>query len=327
MHARRPITAGLLASAILVGGSVPALAQDDAEASASPEAVPTELLANQATTLLDLSGLAPLGPGFAVGVHDGKNPDEDDRPRASLLRLSDSPAGVTWEPIAFDWGDDLEEPNDLESASGVPGTSMVVMAESGDDGSDFQRLFLFDVDVDADGGPSATVSGVADWPTPVFNVEGMAVAQIGEDYVLLYAERAEGDPTTAIQMAPMTLDPFELGAPSSAAFTSPAVLGVGDRPVSAMEVSQGFIHIASAFDSGNDNGPFGASVWLIGAVIESDDGPVLDMLPEPSIVAFTDGYKTESLANLQAADGTTELHLGTDDENYGGTLRPLPTGT
>jgi hypothetical protein len=279
--------------------------------------------ATSATTLLDLSGLAPLGPGLALGVHDGKSPDEDDRPRASVLWLSDSPTGLQWAPVAFDFEGDL--PNDLESASAVPGTSLVVLAESGDDGSDFQRLFLVDIDVTTEGGPTGTVRGVADWPEPVFNVEGMAVTRVGDAYVLLYAERAEGDPTTRIQLAQMTLDPFGFGEPTGEPFTSPAVLSADDRPVSAMEVSEGgFIHVASAFDSGDDDGPFAASVWLAGAVVERDGEPSLEMIPEPSIVAFIDGYKTESLALLETADGEPALYFGTDDENLGGTLRLLP---
>ena len=52
-----------------------------------------------ATTLYDVSGLAPLGPGQAVAVHDAKHPREDDRPRASLLTLPDDPAGVQWQPL------------------------------------------------------------------------------------------------------------------------------------------------------------------------------------------------------------------------------------
>ena len=291
-------------------GALPAMAADE----------PT-----QATTLLDLSGLAPLGPGLALGVHDGKNPDDNDRPRASVLTLSGSPMGVTWQPVAFEWPAEMGEASDLESASSVPGTSMVLFAESGDDGTDFQRLFLAEIDVEAEGGPTGTIIGVTSWPEPVFNVEGIAVGQVGDQYLLLFAERAKGDPTTAIQSALLTLDPFSIGAPTGVEFTSPAVLTDDDRPVSAMEVgTDGIIHVASAYDSGDDNGPFSSSVWAIGLLIEGEDGPVVELMPDPAIVTFADGLKIESLASLTDADGDDVLYFGTDDEHLGGILRPLP---
>jgi len=117
----------------------------------------------QATILLDLSGLASLGPDQALAVHDGKNPDENDRPRASILTLTDSPTGVTWQPVAFEWPAEMGPASDLESASGIPGSSLVLLAESGDEASDFQRLFLAEIDANAEGGPSATITGSWRW--------------------------------------------------------------------------------------------------------------------------------------------------------------------
>jgi hypothetical protein len=312
-------TALTLAAVVAVSlvGTAPTLAADEpTQATDEP---------TRATALLDLSGLAPLGPGLPLGVHDGKSPDENDRPRASVLRLSDSPMGVTWQPVSFDWPAEMGEASDLESASSVPGTSMVLFAESGDDASDFQRLFLAEIDVDAEGGPAGTIVAMTTWPEPVFNVESIAVGQVGDDYVLLFAERAEGDPTTAIQSAPLTLDPFTIGEATGVDFTSPAVLTDDDRPVSAMDISStGFIHIASAYDSGDDNGPFSSSVWTIGLLVEGDDGPTVELMPDPAIVTFADGIKIESLATIIDADGAEALYFGTDDENYGGILRPLP---
>lgn len=36
-----------------------------------------------------------------------------------------------------------------------------------------------------------------------------------------------------------------------------------------------------------------------------------------------DGFKTESVA-VREIDGTVEIFIGTDDENLGNVLRPLP---
>ena len=96
--------------------------------------------------------------------------------------------------------------------------------------------------------PAATIVSVIDWPVPAFNVESVAVAKVGDDLLFLYAERASGQPTTAIQWAPLTLDPISLGAVTAVEFTSPTVKGPDDRPISAMEVgAEGPIYVASAY--------------------------------------------------------------------------------
>jgi hypothetical protein len=108
-------------------------------------------------------------------------------------------------------------------------------------------------------------------------------------------------------------------------FTSPAVTGPEDRPVSAIEVaSDGTIYVASAYDSGNDDGPFSSTIWVAGRVVD-DGGPRVVLEETPRLVATLDAFKTESLAIQVALDGTETLFAGTDDENYGGVLRPIPT--
>jgi hypothetical protein len=44
---------------------------------------------------------------------------------------------------------------------------------------------------------------------------------------------------------------------------------------------------------------------------------------DPRLLAIVDGFKPESIAS-SGVSGGIELFVGTDDENYGGTLRPLP---
>ncbi len=47
-----------------------------------------------ASTLFDLSGLAWLGDGQFLAVHDAKDPDELERPRVSLLTFPQGPEGL-----------------------------------------------------------------------------------------------------------------------------------------------------------------------------------------------------------------------------------------
>ena len=64
------------------------------------------------------------------------------------------------------------------------------------------------------------------------------------------------------------------------------------------------------------HGPFRSAVLKIGTM--GADGLVLD--ETPVVIAEVDGFKTESVV---AAGEPPQLFIGTDDENYGGVLRPL----
>ena len=104
-----------------------------------------------ASTLFDLSGLAWLGEGQFLAVHDAKDPDELERPRVSLLTFPQGPQGLMWKEAVIDWPTDLGPSSDLESASTIPGTQDVLFAESGDDAHEdpaFQRIFLASVEGD-----------------------------------------------------------------------------------------------------------------------------------------------------------------------------------
>jgi hypothetical protein len=123
----------------------------------------------------------------------------------------------------------------------------------------------------------------------------------------------------------LTLDPISLGAVTAVEFTSPTVKDPDDRPISAMEVgAEGPIYVASAYDPGDDEGPFSSSVWLAGWVQSGADGPTVVVAPEPKHIATLDGSKVESLAFAVGEDGSSHLFVGTDDEDFGGVLRPLP---
>jgi len=78
----------------------------------------TKRLAN---TLPDLSGLVWVAGDSFLAFHDAKNPDENARPRVSMLWLPQSLDGITWNPIALDWPSPQGLSSDLESASRIPG--------------------------------------------------------------------------------------------------------------------------------------------------------------------------------------------------------------
>jgi hypothetical protein len=97
------------------------------------------------------------------------------------------------------------------------------------------------------------------------------------------------------------------------------------RVIDDVEVDEaGVIYVVAAFDPEGtvedpDDGPFRGAAFEIGRVV----GGTVELHPEPTLLATVDGFKLESIASRDV-DGGIELFVGTDDENYGGTLRPLP---
>jgi hypothetical protein len=80
---------------------------------------------------------------------------------------------------------------------------------------------------------------------------------------------------------------------------------------------------ASAVDPGN-GGPFRSTVWRIGRLHADYHGqPLLSLESRPRRLAMVDRLKVEGLAVRRIA-GKTQIVIGSDDESYGGVIRPLP---
>ena len=124
--------------------------------------------------------------------------------------------------------------------------------------------------------------------------------------------------------ADLSLDPFEIGGSGvtrTVNFELPDDFrGLFNRPLVGMDVSaSGDLYIVTAYDPDDDGGPFSSAVLKIGAVI--GDEVVLDA--ESTVVGILDAFKTESVSTRGEGEDF-EAFAGTDDENYGGTLRLLP---
>ncbi|MFO1113739.1 MAG: hypothetical protein U1E38_00730 [Rhodospirillales bacterium] len=278
-----------------------------------------------ASALPDISGLAWVDGNEFLAIHDVKHPD--DRPSVSLISLPASSAGPARETMEIVWPAPLGSASDLESIARIPGTSLFLLAESGQAkraGTSFRRIFLTEYrDRRLD------VVDAVDWPVPVHNVEGAAVARSGDQLVFLFAERAEGEPQTLLRWASLSLQPMTFGPFQEVAFSVPDPAGPYARPVSAIEVDDaGRIIVASAIDTGNDSGPFRSVIWRIGR-IEDDggSGPRVVFDAQPTRLATLDGIKVEALALRPQPGGAAELFFGTDDEHHGGIIRHIPLGT
>lgn len=275
----------------------------------------------------DVSGMAWISDSVLLAVHDAKNPDELDWPRVSLLRLPRSSDGVAWQPVELAWPAPLGASSDLESVARIPGTSLALLAESGEEvvgDRQHRRLFLV---AWCEG--KLELRAVAPWPGPVVNVEGVAVARVGDGLVFIYAERAQGAPATALRWAPLTLDPLGFGAFREIALPAPAAVAPRARPVSALEVDgAGRLYVATATDPDDDNGPFRSAIWRVGRIAPAPDaapGAAIILEGAPERLATLDGLKVEAIAVRDLPDGGVEIVIGTDDENYGGLVRLLPS--
>ncbi len=276
----------------------------------------------RAGTLPDLSGLAWVEDDLFIGIHDAKrSPEKADWPRVSLLRLPRSELeGVTWQPLDLRFPGPGGPGSDLESAGRIPGGKSFLFAESGQEGEGDRRIFHA---VYENG--TLAIRDHAAWPAAVENVEAIAVCRAGRQLVFLYAERADGRPETRVRWAPLSLDPITFGEFQEAAYAGVDPVGGGARPIVAMDVdAEGLIYIVSAYDSGNDDGPFRSVVWRIGRVAADAEGNPRVDLNENKRLATLDGLKVESIAVIETPSGEKRIYVGTDDEHYGGILRPLP---
>ena len=145
------------------------------------------------TPLADLSGMVWVGGNRFIAVHDAKVEDEFFKPRVAALRLPRDSRGITYKDSRVSFR--RATPNDLESVAAIPGTNQVLLVESGDSKHDPSVQRIFKADVKQNG---VRVRSVTQWPFPITNVEGTAVARLGETHVFLYAERADNLPSTEL---------------------------------------------------------------------------------------------------------------------------------
>jgi hypothetical protein len=234
--------------------------------------------------------------------------------------------GVLWKPQALDFRG--QKSNDLESAARIPGTKDVLLVESGDNLGNpaFRRIFKARVD-----GNQVCIIDVIPWPVPIYNVEASAVAALGKQFVFLFAERAQNLPRTDLRWGVFDPETLSFGSFRSVKFSNPDPKAF-NRPLVAMDLdSSGLIYISSTFDAeaaglpDPDNGPFTSAVFCIGKLREDDNGdPKVTLFETPQLKGTLSGFKVESIAIRESDESGLQIFVGTDDENYGATLRLLP---
>ena len=269
--------------------------------------------------LPDLSGLAWLKEDSFLAVHDSKNLDSN-QPRVSLITLPQSAKGLSWQPLTIDWESVGGIAMDLESITPIPDTNLFILAESSNYQKHQGRLFLMKFE-NSDLKPIA----ITNWPQNIINIEAIATTKLNNQFYFFYAERGADQPSTNICWTTLSVEPFSIGDCHATRFSTadptPHIRQISDLAIDA----SGTIYIASAFDPNQDNGPFKSSVWKIGKVeLDQTNLPQINLVPENQAIAEIDGFKVESLALRPSQNQKPEIFIGTDDENYGGTIRLLP---
>jgi hypothetical protein len=270
--------------------------------------------------LPDLSGLAWIKEDSFLAVHDSKSLDPN-QPRISLINLPQSSKGIEWQTLKIDWETVGGISMDLESITNIPETNLFILAESSHYKKHRGRLFLMKFE-------NSTLKPIAvtNWPQNIINIEAIATTKINNQTYFFYAERGADQPSTNICWTTLSLEPFTIGkchpTQFSTADPTPHIRQISDIEIDA----SGNIYIASALDPNQDNGPFKSSVWKIGQVeLDQTNLPQITLAQNNNAIAEIDGFKVESLALRPSQNQEPEIFIGTDDENYGGVIRLLPS--
>jgi hypothetical protein len=266
-----------------------------------------------------ISGLTWADEHTLLAVHDAKNPSENNKPRISMITVPKTGEQFHIDYVNVEWPAPGGHSSDLEAVAAVPGTPLIIAAESGQDFGKRKRLFVFKYDHH-----KLHLVSHGDWPADVKNVEGVAITKLGGKLYFFYAERGDGKTTTQLRWAELSLDPLKLGSFSEATISRPEPSGANTRTVSEIAFDpDGRIYIAGTYDPG-DNGPFNSVVWRVGQVSCEGDQAKVTMTGEPELIGKFPGTKVEGIAIHALGGGKLEMFLGSDDEAKGGLLKRVP---
>lgn len=271
--------------------------------------------------LRDLSGLAWVEGDVFITVHDVKSAGY---PRVTLVQTPTAHGGIRVRHLDVDWSAAQGGiSHDLESVTRIPGTDRYLLAESGDNERGPQRLFLVSVSLEG-----LEILETVPWPVPVFNVEATAVAEIDGSLYFLYAERSQGREVTPLRWAPMSLNPLTFGSFREVNVGVPSDEGM-NRPIVDLAVdADGGIYAAASYDPDVDTGPYTSGIFRVGHLVvdpTGESGARVVLEEAPRWKALANGLKIEGLAIREGHGYPRTFFYGTDDEYYGGILRPVWT--
>ena len=279
----------------------------------------------------DISGAAQFGDNRIVIVSDTKA--HSAKPRLHLVVFSEKK--TRYIPIEVTgWEYPSERASDLEAICRVPNEpEYFYAAESGYYHGRHGRIFRLHIFEDEDGEVRGQTDGSfhafplpdanTDYSTPDhLQIEGMAAVAHPEkgDILLLGLRGSQDHPGTLIWGR--HYDGKYLIKDSCAVDLRDII--PGGRSISDLHLIENHgrydVFTVATVDFG-DRGPYESAVCLIGSF---DPGNLEFTACEPKVIHKIEGLKVEALEASPPLFPNSDFFIGTDDESFGGLIRPLP---
>ena len=284
-----------------------------------------------------ISGMAQIDGSRYLVVRDLK--DSEDGARMGILALNDDRPYDIADVTVTDWVHADGRPSDLEAACAIPGRNdEFLLLESGHWQGRFGRLFRVRLVLSGETYRAAVVhvfevpefdpKGPGD---PGDEMEGLACAAKNDGRIVaILGERGGSSVYPNGRVRWFTIDVEA----NSVTWTEPGRAGLAvdapgewqdrltNRDVSALHLrSDGSLWAVAAEDL-SDAGPFSSIVYRIGEVLPDDETPVRLHVPF-RVNGIVSGFKVEALASGPSSIPDADFAIGTEDEIFGGSWRPL----
>ncbi|WP_229529056.1 hypothetical protein [Planctobacterium marinum] len=282
---------------------------------------------------IGFSGMARINADSFLVVTDKKGYQQGDR-LGVLKTRTDAIPEFTAISIA-DWKHSDGQASDLESVCQIPGKSNeFLLAESGYWKGQFGRLFHIALTI-----PTAVVKTVYQLPMLTGsddkidgdNFEGIVCLEHNRKFYVVLGERggSEAYPNGVLRIGVLDYDRSLLSwdeyQDKAVTVVAPELWGNPQlrRTISDLHLdNQGTVWAVATEDAG-DEGPFRSIVYPAASVTDATHSEPLQRVNAPKIFWQIDGFKVEALAAPSVMVPGSVLSIGTEDESYGGTWRPL----
>lgn len=281
----------------------------------------------QADGLDEISGAEYFDSNSVVIVSDAKRASE--KPRLYMAVFTKNKTRYIPVPVSG-WETSGTRPDDLEAICDVPGEpGYYYAAESGFFQGQGGRIFRLHVFKDDDGEYRATSEGSflpfplaePEYSTPSrLQIEGMeALAHPKTGEILLLGLRGSAKHPGTLLWGQLRDGKFIIAGHCSIDLRT-VIQGRSISDLHLVENHGNYDVLSVATADPGDNGPFESAICLVG----SFDPVKLMFTPcEPKVIHHLDGLKIEAVGSTPEFIKNSHMFYGTDDEAFGGFIRPL----
>jgi len=277
------------------------------------------------------SGMAQINTESYLVVHDYKSYEEGTR--FAIVKLVNG-QNYSYQPLGLsNLPDGIAKPSDLESICSIPNTNNEFLAaESGYWEKTNGRIFHITIENN-----NANILKILNLPLIADNnkqqvgdnFEGLACTPLDANNILvLLGERggSEKYPTGFIRWGKYSIYDQSItwskqglnGLP----IKSPVILSNSHRDISDLFIDDENNIWSVATEDAGDNGPFKSVIYKVGTLDINRSTPVI-INHDPKARWIIDGFKVEAMSISLKSIKESFLIIGTEDEHYGGIIRPL----